>query len=900
MAEGNRGFGFWAAVVLAAILLIFGLPILAGGVWLAVLGGSWYYIFAGLGLALTAFFLFRRDMLAVWIYLVTFAGTVAWALWEVGLDGWAQVPRLVAPTVVLILVLALIPALRGRLRTHRGTVAASTAGLLAASFSMAVLTASSDGTATAQENVPAPTPGAMLPDEPGGAVEGESPTVLDTEEPAPVINDAATTRSENDPASPGEAEPTRELVPTAPVQPEEPLGAVTPVAASESATEGAGAVSPTGVPLRGAMEMPQTGRDWPAYGGTHHGTRYSPLDQITPANVSQLERAWEYHTGVMPPEDAGEGQRWSPENTPLKIDDDLFVCTPTNVVISIDARSGLEEWRFDPVVDPAILSIGACRGMSYFQDPEADPNALCARRIISGTEDGRLLALDADLGQPCSEFGQGGEVDLEDGLGDTVPGWIGVTSPPTIIRGIVVVGYNVNDNEAEDAPSGVVRGFDAISGELVWAWDLGNPGYRQAPPEGEVYTRGTPNMWTVAAADEQLGLVYLPLGNSAVDYYGSNRSELENEYATSLVAVDVTTGDDVWHFQTVHRDVWDYDLGSQPALVDFPTQDGTVPAVILSSKQGEIYVLNRETGEPLFEPEEREVPQGGVEPDYLSPTQPFSTYHSLAMDPIEERDMWGMTPLDQLWCRIQYRQASYEGIYTPPTSEAWYVQYPGYNGGQDWGSMAVDQGSGILIANYNDVPNRNRLVPRTEAEERGMSTAIYDDGVGGDPQIGAPYAIDIDVGWRSEFTKLMCKQPPYGGIRAIDLATGETLWDQPFGSARANGPFNIPSMLPLTIGTPNNGGPIVTAGGLIFVAATTDNLIHAYDIATGEEVWSDVLPAGGQATPITYEVEGVQYVAMMAGGHTPMETTLGDAVIAWALPNNQAQGEGTTGDSEAP
>ncbi|WP_421952385.1 membrane-bound PQQ-dependent dehydrogenase, glucose/quinate/shikimate family [Pelagibacterium sp.] len=855
--RARRGFGFWAAMVIGAIIAIFGVPIFAGGVWLAALGGSWYYIVAGIGLLATAFFLFRRSMLAVWIYLATFVGTVAWALWEAGFDGWAQVPRLVAPTVVLVLVLATIPALRGRFARPAGAAAAAIAGGIALAGSLAILNVSSNGIALAQDETPP-------------AAEQPAP-----DQPLPPAPDAAPPSAQDDATVQDDA-----------AQPQ-----------TEAETEGP--TSPTGVPLRAAMEMPQTGTDWPAYGGTHHGTRYSPLDQITPQNVSRLERAWEFNTGIMPPDDAGESQRWSPENTPLKVDDDLYVCTPTNVVISIDARSGLEEWRYDPVVDPAILSIGACRGVSYFEDPQADPDALCARRIISGTEDGRLLALDADIGQPCPEFVQGGEIDLEDGLGDTVPGWIGVTSAPTIIRGIVVVGHNVNDNEAEDAPSGVVRGFDAVTGELVWAWDLGNPGNRGAPEEGEVYTRGTPNFWTVGAADEDLGLVYLPLGNSAVDYYGSNRSEVENEYATSLVAVDVTTGEDVWHFQTVYNDVWDYDLGSQPALVDFPAEGGTVPGVVVSSKQGEIYVLNRETGEPLFEPEDREVPQGGVEPEYLSPVQPFSTYHSLAAEPIEERDMWGMTPLDQLWCRIQYRQASYQGIYTPPTTD-WYIQYPGYNGGQDWGAMAVDQERGIVIANYNDVPNRLRLVPREEADERGMSTAIYDDGVGGDPQIGAPYAIEIDVGWRSDFTKLMCKQPPYGGIRAIDLATGETLWDQPFGSARANGPFNIPSMLPLTIGTPNNGGPIVTAGGLIFVAATTDNLIHAFDIETGEEVWNDVLPAGGQATPIVYEVEGAQYLAMMAGGHTPMETKLGDHVIAWALPNEEAQGEGTTGDSDAP
>ena len=834
----HRGFGFWATMAVGVIILLFGLAILIGGVWLIALGGSWYYAFAGVGLVCTALFLFRRSMLAVWVYLLTFIATVIWAVWEVGFDGWAQVPRLVAPTVVLVLVLMLIPALRGRRSSPRGAVAAAIAGMFALAGSIAVLNVSQNGIALAQKEAPA-----------------------------------------EDEALPGEDVPVPDAAP-----PE------------------TGATSPTGVPLRDAMDMPQTGSDWPAYGGTHHGTRYSPLDEITPENVARLERVWEFNTGIMPPTGDGanggderegdEDLRWSPENTPIKVGDDLFTCTPTNVVIAIDALTGLEEWRYDPGVALSALGIGACRGVTYFGNPDADPGDFCATRIIFGTEDARLIALDAKLGQPCTDFGANGQISVEEGLGATVPGWVGITSPPTIVRGIVVAGHRVGDNEAEDAPSGVVRGFDAVTGDLVWAWDLGNPGNVDGVEDGEVYTRGTPNSWTVKAADEELGLVYLPLGNSAVDYYGSNRSDVENEYATSLVAVDVTTGEDVWHFQTVYNDVWDYDLGSQPALVDFPTQDGTVPAIIISSKQGEIYVLNRETGESLFPVEEREVPQGGVEPEYLSPVQPFSTYHSLAREPIEEKDMWGMTPLDQLWCRIQFHQASYEGIYTPPTSDRWYIQYPGYNGGQDWGSMAVDEERGILIANYNDVPNRNRLVPREEAIERGLSSPINSpEGSSGDPQIGAPYAMEIDIGWRSNFTKLMCKQPPYGGLRAIDLSTGETLWDQPFGSARANGPFNIPSMLPLTIGTPNNGGPIVTASGLIFVAATTDNLIRAFDIETGEELWSDVLPAGGQATPIVFEVGGRQHLVMMAGGHTPMETILGDSIIAWALPGDPAQPE---------
>lgn len=836
-----RGFGYWAVVALAVVLALLGLPILVGGVWLITLGGSWYYALAGLGLLLTAWFLFRHSMTAVWIYLLTFVGTLIWALWERGLDGWAQVPRLVAPSIVLVLVLLAIPALRGRFAGGRAALTAAAVGVVALGASGLVLTSAQQPHLLAQE--------AVTPAEPAPAPEPAAPTAEPT--PAP----PATEPAQAAPATPPEAEPS---------------------------------IAP-----RPAVAQLEVGADWPAYGGTYAAARYSPLDQITPDNVGQLERVWEFNTGDLPSE-AAEG-KYSPENTPLKVGDELYMCTAMGIALAIDAATGGEEWRFDPKVAADAIPYGAtCRGVAYYAVPDAAPDSACATRILWGTLDARLLAVDAQTGQPCADFGDNGQVDLERGIGDTVPGWYAVTSAPTIVRGIAVIGAQVKDGQAEDAPSGVVRGYDAVTGELAWAWDLGNPSNRGVPAEGEVYTRGTPNMWTTAAGDEELGLVYLPLGNSSVDYYGSNRSELENEYATSLVAVDVTTGNDVWHFQTVHNDVWDYDLGSQPTLIDFPAADGPRPAVVLASKQGDIYVLDRATGESLFAVEEREVPQGGVEPDYLAPTQPFSAYHTLAFPELTEADMWGMTPLDQLWCRIQFRQSHYQGLYTPPTSDQYWIQYPGYNGGNDWGSIAIDAERGLLIANYNDMPNHNRLVPREEADAAGV-VPITDPAAGqgegplgeAGPQIGAPYAIDVNAGWRMA-TGLLCKQPPYGGIRAIDLATGETVWDRPFGTARKNGPFGIPSMLPFDIGTPNNGGPVVTAGGLIFVAATTDDLIHAIDVETGETVWTDVLPGGGQTTPIVYEVDGRQFVVIAPGGHHFMETPISDAVIAYALPEGGA------------
>jgi quinoprotein glucose dehydrogenase len=328
-------------------------------------------------------------------------------------------------------------------------------------------------------------------------------------------------------------------------------------------------------------------------------------------------------------------------------------------------------------------------------------------------------------------------------------------------------------------------------------------------------------------------------------------------------------------------------------LFDMPMPGGgTVPALAQSTKQGDIYILDRRTGRPLFPVQERAVPQGGVEPQQRAATQPFSSYHTLAFPKLQERDMWGMSPIDQMICRIQYRQAVYEGMYTPPLADKHTVEYPGYNGGTDWGGVAVDPTRGVIVANYNNMPNHVRLVPRAEADKkgwaprsaaRGGSMSKGPEGAG-DPQWGSPYAVDVNAGWRMPFTGLLCKQPPYGGIRAIELRTGRTLWDRPFGTARRNGPFGIPSGLPFEIGTPNNGGAVVTAGGLVFIAAATDNLMRAIDLRNGKTLWHDALPAGGQATPMTYSHKGRQYVLIMAGGHHFMETPIGDELVAYALP----------------
>ena len=908
--ETRRGAGYWYTAAVGFLLAAIGLTLGAGGVWLAILGGSWYYIFAGIGLIVSGALLVRQSLAGVSAYLVTWVGTAIWAFWEVGTDWWAQVPRLVAPTVLLVLVLFCLPVLfkrDRRLHRHHAGVRGAAAAILLGVAATAAWQLGGAPSAMAQDTTsPLPptdetqpaTPDPIAPAAPG-TPDPVAPLEPGTTIPAPTPDasgeEAAPAPAPIDPAAPAEPAAPEPAAPVAPAPDAPATGAETaPDAAApetDVGTDAAAGAEAAAEATPAPMAMLPTGENWPAYGGTYEARRYSPLDQITRENVSRLEQVWEFNTGALPEEGDGSDGAYAAETTPLVVDGTMYLCSAMNDLIALDADTGREMWRFDAGVSTdAIPYSASCRGVSYYAVPDRRPEQACATRIIEGTLDARLIAVDARTGLPCEDFGDQGQVNLLEGIGDSVPGFFSVTSPATIVRGVVVIGHQVLDNQQRDAPSGVVRGYDAVSGDLRWAWDLANPEITGLPPEGETYTRGTPNMWTIASGDEELGLVYLPLGNSAVDYYGADRRDLSHEYATSLVALDVTTGRPAWHFQTVRYDVWDYDLGSQATLVDLPAGNTTVPAIVLPSKQGDMYVLNRETGESLFPVEDRPAPPGGVEPENLSPTQPFSTYHTLAKRDLTERDMWGMSPLDQLWCRIQFRQAHYDGIYTPPSLDRPWIQYPGYNGGSDWGGIAVDPVRGVIIANYNDMPNYNQLVTRERIEAAGVRPISAGEESNPDapdslsPQVGVPYGIDVNAGWRVPFTGMMCKQPPYGGIRAIDLATGETIWDRPFGTARSNGPFGIPSRLPFVIGTPNNAGGVITAGGLMFIAATTDNLLKAIDVDTGETLWQTVLPAGGQATPITYAVDGVQYVAIMAGGHHFMETPIGDAVLAWALP----------------
>lgn len=627
--------------------------------------------------------------------------------------------------------------------------------------------------------------------------------------------------------------------------------------------------------------------EWRHYGSDAGGQRFSALKQLTPENVAGLERAWVYRTQKGGPAIPGL------QVTPLMVGDALYVCTPYNVVISLDAESGEERWRFvPPNENPKPRS---CRGVAYYEVPvatEAGAEAgavsegACAARIITATGDAKLFAIDAQTGKPCEDFGAGGAVDLTAGMGEVRAGYYYVTSAPTIVRGKVVLGGWVSDNQYVGEPSGVIRAFDAVSGAFAWAWDMDRPGEHGEPGPGESYSRGTANSWAPMSADEALGLVYLPTGNATPDYWGGHRSAGSEKYSTSVVALDAETGAPRWVFQTLHHDVWDYDVGSQPTLVDLEIDGEIVPALVQPTKHGEIFLLDRRDGRPLAAVEEKPVPQGPAKGDWLSPTQPFSTGMPALDDwTLAESDMWGLTPIDQLWCRIKFRQARYEGPLTPPGTRP-TITFPGYMGGMEWGGVSLDPNRKLMVVNWSRVGNYTRLIPRAEADAMGVKAAAEHISGVGEPVAmeGTPFATATSA-FLSPL-RIPCNAPPYGMLTAIDLNSREIVWSRPLGTGRDTGPFGVPSLLPLPIGVPNVGGSVITSSGLVFIAATMERALRAVDLNTGKTLWKTRLPVPGNATPMTYisPKSGRQFVIVAAGGHGAMGGKLGDHIIAYSLP----------------
>ena len=632
---------------------------------------------------------------------------------------------------------------------------------------------------------------------------------------------------------------------------------------------------------------------WGSWGGSPGGMRYSPVTQVTPDNVKDLKVAWTYRIGeptLVPahPTQAAEvprmlAQGLTPEvqrmpaleATPILAEGRLYLCSSSNRVVALDPENGHELWSFDPKLDATGAVLLLCRGVSYYRDANAPQGSACASRIFTGTQDARLIALDARDGKPCADFGAGGTVDLKAGLGKTLPGDYGVTAPPAIIGDRVVVGGRLTEDMRTDMPAGVVRAFDAHSGALLWAWNSVAPQSAGATADG-TYRRSTANTWSVFSVDPQRNLVFIPTGNAQVGLYGTTRdTDGRDYYASSVVALDAASGVVRWHFQTVHHDVWDYDVPSQPVLFDFPGPQGPIPALAQPTKQGYLFILNRETGEPLIPVQERPAPQAGAVPgEHLAATQPVpaNDTYVLQRPPLTEADMWGFTPYDRGKCRELFRRYRYEGAFSPPSLQG-TITYPDNLGVMNWGSAAIDPARNLLIINTSHVATIAQLVPREEADQS------FAKGEWLLAQQGTPYA----ARWKAMLSPwgAPCNQPPWGELVAIDLKNGKRLWQVPLGTTRDLAPWP----LWLKLGTPNIGGPLVTAAGLTFIGATTDDFLRAFDNRTGEELWKGRLPAGPQATPMTYRLApgSKQFIVIAAGGHKYMRTKLGDYLVAFSL-----------------
>jgi quinoprotein glucose dehydrogenase len=656
------------------------------------------------------------------------------------------------------------------------------------------------------------------------------------------------------------------------------LGA--PVLASFGAVALAGALAVTGEPASSAYTRAAatTGdaSQWRHWGGAQGGGRYSPAAEITPGNVGRLELAWRYDTDLPLPAIANF------QATPLAAGDRLYVCLRTGTVVALDPESGKEIWRYvtpkTEAYDYGPVFGAKCRGVSYFE-ASADLPA-CTRRILFASPDGHLRAIDAEDGKPCPEFGEDGAADLHAGMEDQLPKSRFTvaaipSSPAAIVDGVAVVGQSVTDLASLDAPSGVIRGYDAITGELLWAWSAGME-------DGGAYVPSSPNAWAPLSGDQDLGLVYVPLGNSLPDYFGGMRPEALDEFATAVVALDARTGERRWHFQTVHHDLWDYDLAAQPTVAQLPDASGAIrKALLVPTKLGQIFVLDAATGEPIDPVEERPVPQGGVPGERPAPTQPFTTgFPQLGGGDLTEKDMWGITPLDQMWCRIRFRKLNYQGRYTP-VSTGQTLMYPGTAGGINWGGVSIDPVRGLLVVNTLHFANLGRLVPREQVEGKATGGAKGAVLFGME---GTPWAFE-----QATFMSPLgvpCQQPPFGTINALDLKTRELVWSKSFGTAKWAGPFDIPSRLPIRMGVPNMGGSVATAGGLTFIGASQDRKLRAYDTATGRELWSYELPAIAAASPMSYvsRGNGRQYVVIASGGHFALPGPQAGAIMAFALP----------------
>lgn len=642
----------------------------------------------------------------------------------------------------------------------------------------------------------------------------------------------------------------------------------------------------------------QNPENWQFFGRSENATQFAPYSEITPENVDKLKVAWIYRSG--------RPLKGNDANTLQQIGSVMYTCSPTNIVSALDVDTGKELWKFDPGITQTNSHI-TCRGVGYHDSTASDVAALqpavdavpasanssgmCQQRVLVNTIDARLFALDAHTGQLCEDFGVNGFVNLSEGMGDTQEGrFYHPTAAPTVVGNLVVIGGWSMDIAPTSLP-GVVRAFNALDGSLVWAWDPANPENKQAPEPGKTYTLGTPNAWGPMSFDKELGLLYVPTGNAPTDYWGGHRTQAGEKFGSSVVALDLQTGEVRWSFQLVHHDVWDYDTPSQPTLYTLKNKQGIdVPVLIQTSKSGQIFVLDRRTGEPVYDVVEKPVPQNALEGERLSPTQPFSVeLPAIGNDLLTEEKMWGISTFDQLWCRIAFKESVYHGIFTAP-SEQPYIQWPGLLGSLNWGGITIDESRGLAFVNSIELAQRLSMKRR---DDPSVTTYDYNSGtvptfIGSvRPQDSGPYG-GLRIDHFQSPIAVPCTRPPFGTMTAIDLKSKKLVWQVPLGTVEELGPTffgkSIKVGLPMEVGMPSVAGSTATASGLLFFAGTQDKYIRAFNSLTGEEVWRERLPLGSAATPIVYRspVTGKQYVAVSAGGIRDAKEQ-GDYIIAYTL-----------------
>jgi quinoprotein glucose dehydrogenase len=603
---------------------------------------------------------------------------------------------------------------------------------------------------------------------------------------------------------------------------------------------------------------------WEHWGGDRGGSRFSPLNQITPENAGNLVRAWEFRTGDLDRRAPEVMKRTKFQATPLLVEDSLIFCSPFNEVIALDPGSGAPKWRYDPKISTAQRPANRynCRGVAYWVDDMAAETAACRARIFMGTNDARVIALDARTGVPCADFGANGEVKLALSPLEW-PGEFQITSAPVVTRGVVIVGSAIADNRRVDAPPGTVRAFDARTGAPRWSFD---------PLVHGGIIAGHANVWAPMSVDEERGMVFLPTSSPSPDFWGGKRPG-NNDYANSVVALRAETGERIWSYQTVHHDVWDYDLPAQPTLSRIDTGEGPRDVVIQPTKQGFVFVLDRDTGKPVWPVEERAVPQGGAEGEQLSPTQPFPTHlPPLLSQQISADDLFGLIPFwERNACRAQVAAARNEGLYTPPSTQG-TVLFPMTGGGVNWGGAAIDPVNQILYANVSRAIHIVKLLPRAAVPDGFNLPPGHDFG----QQRGAPFAMTRAIALSP--LGLLCNKPPWGEMVALDLKAGKIRWRSRVGTTEDRAPLGIA----FPFGTPLVNGVAITAGGLVFTGAA-DAYLRAFDARSGQELWQGRLPVPGVANPMTYQWKGEQYVAIGAGGHSEAGTTIGDSVVAFRL-----------------